>query len=37
MIACWEAAAQKQQLLPDEPEEIAGWVGAMGGPGALRP
>ncbi|MBE3039179.1 MAG: hypothetical protein IMZ62_10255 [Chloroflexi bacterium] len=30
MIACWEAEAQKQQPLPDEPEEIAGWVSAMG-------
>jgi hypothetical protein len=38
MLACWEAAAQKQQPLPDEPGEIAGWVGAIGpGPCALRP
>jgi L-Ala-D/L-Glu epimerase len=35
MIACWEAAAQKQQPLPDDPEEIAGWVG-LSGPAPAR-
>jgi L-Ala-D/L-Glu epimerase len=30
MIACWEAVAQKRQPLPDEPGEIAAWVGSAG-------
>lgn len=30
MIACWEAAAGRADPLPEEPGQVAGWVGADG-------
>ena len=30
MIACWQSAAGRTNPLPDEPEQVAAWVGADG-------
>jgi L-alanine-DL-glutamate epimerase-like enolase superfamily enzyme len=30
MIAVWAKAAQKEQPLPDDPDEVAAWVGSQG-------